>query len=86
MDNIKWYWWLLIGMVVMFVVLKMFSQAVDKSSDTWLYTKRLLASNQFNNLTKTNEFREIVKMPEFTSLLKTLAEDQIISTSKALFQ
>lgn len=85
MDNIKWYWWLLIGAVVMFVVLKMISKT-SETSDTWLYTKRILASNQFNNLAKTNEFREIVKMPDFTNLLKTLAEEQIITTSKSLFQ
>jgi len=85
MDSIKWYWWLLIGMVVMFVVLKMISRT-SETSDTWLYTKRILASNQFNNLAKTNEFREIVKMPDFTNLLKTLAEEQIITTSKSLFQ
>jgi hypothetical protein len=85
MDSIKWFWWLLIGAVLMFIILKVLSKRTD-NGDTWLYSKQLLTSQQFRNLTRTNEFRELAKTPAFTKLVESLAADQITSVSQSLFQ
>jgi hypothetical protein len=76
--------YVLIGMTLMYVVLKIMSRLPDKSSETAAAAKTLILSSQFYNLTKTNEFRELAKMPEFTILLSTLAEDQLSTISQQL--
>jgi hypothetical protein len=76
--------YILIGMALMYVILKVLSVLPDKSSGTAAAAKTLIMSTQFYNLTKTNEFRELAKMPEFITLLSTLAEDQLTSISQQL--
>jgi hypothetical protein len=76
--------YVLIGMALMYVILKVLSKLPDKSSETAAAAKTLILSTQFYNLTKTNEFRELAKMPEFSVLLSTLAEDQLSSISQQL--
>jgi hypothetical protein len=85
MDRIAWYWWLIIGAVVMFVILKLLSKADTSTSKTWQYSKQILASQQFTNLSKTNEFRELIKMPATTKLLESVAADQLKTISQSLF-
>lgn len=76
--------YILIGMALMYAILKVLSALPDKSSDTAAAAKTLIMSSQFYNLTKTNEFRELAKMPEFTTLLSTLAEDELSSISQQM--
>jgi hypothetical protein len=83
-DNVKIALWILAGMALMFIILKALSGGVDKTSDTWKYSKAILMSQQFTNLSRTNEFREIVKMPEFIKMLESVASDQLVTISKSL--
>jgi len=75
----------LLGMVLMYIILKLLSKMPDKSSETSAALTKIALSVQFYNLTKTNEFREIVKMPEFKQFAETLAEDQLRTLSQSLF-
>ena len=83
-ENVKMGLFILLGMALMFLILKALSGKIDKSSDTWKYSKAILISQQFANVTRTNEFREIVKMPEFIKLLESVASDQLVTISKSL--
>jgi hypothetical protein len=85
MDRIKWFWWLLIGAVLMFIILKTLSKANPNNSRTWQYSKQILSSQQFTNLSKTNEFRELIKLPATAKLLESVAADQLKTISQSLF-
>jgi len=83
-DKVKIALWILLGMAVMYIILKLLSDRTDLTSNTWKYSKAILVSQQFANLTRTNEFREIVKMPEFVKLLESVASDQLTTISTSL--
>ena len=83
-DTTKIVLYVLGGMALMYVILKALSGGVDKTSDTWKYSKAILMSQQFTNLSRTNEFREIVKMPEFIKLLESVATEQLSTISQQL--
>jgi predicted membrane channel-forming protein YqfA (hemolysin III family) len=76
--------YILLGMALMYIILKLLSKMPDKSDQTTAAAKTLLLSVQFYNLTRTNEFRELAKMPEFTTLLETLTEDTLASVSQSM--
>jgi len=82
---VKTVLWVLLGMVLMFIILKLLSSRVVSSNDTWSQIKPIITSQQFYNLTKTNEFKELVKLPEVSKMLKTLAEDQVTEIAQSLF-
>lgn len=83
-DKVKIVLWVVLGMAIMFILLKILSKGIDKSSVVWEDSKKILLSVQFYNLTKTNEFRELLKMPETTDLLKNLASEQLTTISQSL--
>lgn len=76
--------WILVGALAMYLILKMLSKKDLTGSNTGKYVKELLATQQAANVIKTNEFRELVKTNEFKKLVGSLAEDQLVSLSKAL--
>ena len=84
-DKVKIILWILLGMVLMFVILKLLSHRVVSPDDTWPQIKPIIMSQQFYNLTKTNEFRELAKMPEVSKMLETLANDQVTVLAQSLF-
>jgi hypothetical protein len=60
------------------------SSKVIEPSKSWNEIKKMLATQQFNNVIKTNEFRELVKTSEFKNVIGSLAGEQITSISKTL--
>ena len=74
----------MLGMLIMFIILKYLSSKGDTGNSTSTAFKTLIKTQQFSNLVRTNEFRELVKTREFSSMVKTLAEDQLLSLSKTL--
>ena len=74
----------LLGMVLMYIILKVMSTGKGESSAISEKFKALIKTQQATNLVRTNEFREIVKTSEFRSLLSVLAEDQLTAISKTL--
>lgn len=80
----KYLLFTLLGMFLMWVVLKMLSQKTSGNSGTTAAFVDLAKTGQAMNLVRTNEFREIVKTPEFRNFVKTLAEEQVKAMSIAL--
>lgn len=80
----KGIWWLLLGALLMFVLLKIMSKASAGGSVTFDRFKELARSQQVANLIKTNEFREVVKTGEFKRFAASLADDQLLELSKTL--
>jgi hypothetical protein len=76
---------IVIGMVLMYIILKLLSHRTVSTDSTWQQIKPVLTSQQFYNLTKTNEFRELVKMPQVKKVMETLAEDQLTTLAQSLF-
>ena len=76
--------WILLGMVVMFAILKIISKVPGDSDRTTNYFKALCDTGEAHNLMKTNEFRELVKTQEFINLAGSLAEEQLTAMAKAL--
>ena len=72
------------GMAFMYVILKIISGSSPENNRSWETIKKLLATQQFNNVIKTNEFRELVKTSEFKNVISTLAEDKINTIAKTL--
>lgn len=76
---------IVLGMFLMYIVLKiMSSKVVTTESQVTARLIELLKTGQAVNLIKTNEFREMVKTTEFKNLLSALANDQISAVSKSL--
>jgi len=76
--------WIGLGMLIMFVVLKVLSKSEVTASETTPRLKALLVTQQFANLVRTNEARELVKTQEFKNFTKSLAQDQLIALSKSM--
>ena len=74
---------IILGMLIMFVILK-FLSGKSESSQTTENFKKLAGLQQTANLIKTNEFRELAKTSEFREFVGSLAEDQIIELAKTL--
>ena len=77
-------WWFLLGALIAIIVLKMFSAVKGSGSRVSANFKALAGTAQANNLIRTNEFRELVKTTQFRSLVGSLAEDEMVTISKAL--
>jgi hypothetical protein len=76
---------IVVGMILMYIILKLLSHRTVTENATWDEIKPILTSPQFYNLTKTNEFRELIKMPETKKVIKTMAEDQVTLLAQSLF-
>lgn len=82
--NVRPFWWILLGALLMFVVLKIVTHISQPEGATTEKLKALVKTSQVANLVRTNEFRELIKTNEFKSFARTLAEDQLITLSKTL--
>jgi hypothetical protein len=82
--TLKPIWWILIGAVIAFVLMKLLSKVTSTGSTVTKNFKTLLGTAQVHNLIRTNEFREMVKTSEFQKFVFSLAEDEIVSISQAL--
>jgi hypothetical protein len=76
---------ILVGMILMYIILKLLSHKTVSTDSTWQEIKPILTSSQFYNLTKTNEFRELIKMPETKKVIETMANDQVTLLAQSLF-
>ena len=70
-------WWLLLGALIMFVLLKILAKTSATSFKTTERLASLVKTQQVANLVRTNEFRELVKTNEFKSFILTLADEQL---------
>lgn len=71
----KYFLFTLLGMFLMYVILKIMSSKAGSSDSTESFIA-LAKTGQALNLVRTNEFREVVKTPEFRNFVKTLAQEQ----------
>ena len=76
--------WIILGMVIMYVLLRVLSKKGIVDSNTNTQLKKLLDTPQVGLLIKTNEFRELVKTRQFKDFLISLADDQIQAISQSL--
>jgi flagellar biosynthesis protein FlhB len=81
MKNI---FWVLLGALLLFIVLKMIAGAGKGAALSTEKLKRLALLPQTSNLIRTNEFRELVKTKEFKDFVKTLAEEQLTVLAQSL--
>lgn len=84
MNTMRPIFWVLLGALIMFIVLKIASSVSRPASATTDRLKALVKTPQAGNLIKSNEFRELIKTDEFKSFVKTLANDQLVTLSKSL--
>lgn len=76
---------IVIGMVLMYIVLKILSsKTVQPAGASTAAFKKLASTGYAYNLIRTNEFRELVKTPEFRELVRTLAAEQVTALTSAL--
>lgn len=76
--------YIVLGMLIMFVILKLLSKTSSGTGNTAAALKQLALTGEAYNLVTSNEFRELVKTPEFKNFTKTLADDQLKVLSKTL--
>ena len=76
--------YIVLGMLIMFVILKLLSKTLTGTGDTTKALKQLAFTGEAYNLIMSNEFRELVKTPEFKNFTKTLATEQLNILSKTL--
>ena len=77
--------YIILGMLIMFVILKLLSsKTLTGTGDTTKALKELAFTGEAYNLIMSNEFRELVKTPEFKKFTKTLAAEQLNILSKTL--
>ena len=76
--------YIVLGMLIMFVILKLLSKTSSGTGNTTAALKQLAFTGEAYNLIMSNEFRELVKTPEFKNFTKTLADDQLKVLSKTL--
>lgn len=82
--NTKIFLWIILGMFLMYILLKILSGAAPEKSQTTARLKELLKTGEVYNLARTNEFRELVKTTEFKEFVKTLANEQVDAMATAL--
>ena len=82
----KYFLFTILGMFLMWLILKIISSNAVENSRTTENFKQLAKTGQAFNLIRTNEFRELAKTTEFRNFVSGLAEDQIKEISKSLMQ
>jgi len=75
--------WIFLGMVIMYVLLKVLAGRGETSNVTQTLSA-LARTPQTGNLIRTNEFRELVKTQEFKRFVNALALDQLGIVSQTL--
>jgi hypothetical protein len=75
--------WVFLGMIIMYVLLKVLAGRGETSNVTTTLTA-LARTPQVGNLVLTNEFREVIKTQEFRRFAAALAEDQLKVVSQTL--
>jgi hypothetical protein len=75
--------WVFLGMVIMYVLLKVLAGRGTTSNVTATLTA-LARTPQVGNLIRTNEFREVIKTQEFLRFANALAQDQLNVVSQTL--
>lgn len=75
---------IVLGMFLMYIILKIMSSKTVESGETSAALKDLAQTGEALNLIRTNEFREVVKTPEFKRFISSLAKDQINTLATSL--
>ncbi len=75
---------IVLGMFLMYIILKIMSSKTVESGETSAALKDLAKTGEALNLIRTNEFREVVKTPEFKRFISSLAKDQVKALSTSL--
>jgi len=73
-----------LGMFLMYILLKVLSSKGVTSGGTSKAVMTLLKTQQASNLIRTNEFRELVKTPEFKNVVITLADSELKTLSNVM--
>lgn len=76
--------WVILGMFLMWIILKILSNVAPAKSETTAKFIALSKTGETYNLLRTNEFKELSKTMEFRELVKTLAKEQIDAMATAL--
>jgi len=76
--------WIILGALIMWLLLKIMAKVSDGKSDTTQRFFALTKTQEAHNLVRTNEFRELIKTREFLNLATSLADDQIKIISQTL--
>ena len=77
--------YIILGMLIMFVILKLLSsKTITGTGDTTKKLKALAVAPETYNVVMSNEFRELVKTKEFKDFINTLANEQLTILSKTL--
>jgi hypothetical protein len=76
--------WIAIGAAIMFVLLKVLSNASATMSSSTARFKILAKTPQASNLIRTNEFRELIRTSQFKNFVLSLAAEEVSTIANAM--